>query len=98
MAQKPVSLEDSQWVAELRAAIGDKLVDVRYVAEGDGYDFLIVYSPGSRRLAIDRFTEALRRAPDMPPFDLIGFEQGLVPEYYGEYQSVNGTLLHAEQR
>lgn len=96
MAQEQLDFEGTQWLKELRAVLGDELVDVRCVREGEGYDFLLVYSPGNDRSALERFVEAFNRAPDIPPFDLISFEDGQVPDHYGEYESVSVAPAHAQ--
>lgn len=96
MAQELAGLEGTEWLKELRAALGDELVDVRCVRESDGYDFLLVYSPGNDRAALERFTAAFKRASDIPPFDLISFEDGKVPAHYGDYESIAPAPAHAE--
>ena len=58
------------------------------VREGEGYDFLLVYSAGNDRASLERFVEAFTRAPDIPPFDLMSYEEERVPDYYGEYRSI----------
>ncbi len=95
MAQEHIDFEGTQWLKELRAAMGGELVDVRCVREGEGYDFLLVYSPGNDRASLERFLDALRRASDTPPFDLISFEAGQVPDYYDEYKSISPAAAHA---
>ena len=38
MAQEQLDFEGTRWLKELRAALGDELVDVRCVREGEGYE------------------------------------------------------------
>jgi hypothetical protein len=96
MAQEQLDFEGTQWLKELRAALGEELVDVRCVREGEGYDFILVYSPGNDRASLERFVEAFNRAPDIPPFDLMSFEAGRVPHYYDEYKSISVAPAHAQ--
>lgn len=88
MAQEVMDPEDSRWLRELRSEIGDELVDVRCVRVGEGYDFLLVYSPGYYDTALERFVEAFKRAPDIPPIELMSYEDGRVPDYCGDYKSI----------
>ena len=98
MTQKLTSHEGAQWLRELRSEIGDELVDVRCVRAGEGYDFLLVYSPGNRDSSLERFVEAFKRAPDIPPFELMSYEDGRVPDYCGAYESIaTGKLLRMAQ-
>ena len=96
MAQERIGIEGTEWLRELRAALDDVLIDVRCVAEGDGYDFLLVHSSGNDRAALERFTTAFARASDIPPFDLISFEDGHVPKHYGDYWSLALAPAHAD--
>jgi hypothetical protein len=88
MARERVNLESAQWLAELRAALDDVLTDVLYAIEGEGVDFVLVYAPGQRNAAGERFTDALLRAADLPPFESISFEVGHVIEPFDQYRSV----------
>ncbi|MBT5775543.1 MAG: hypothetical protein HOH95_14345 [Dehalococcoidia bacterium] len=94
MAQERIVVEGSRWLAELRAALGDELVDVRFSIEGEGIDFVLVYATGARDAVGRLFTEALLRAGDIPPFESISFEEGRLQGPWDEYRSIN-TLAHA---
>jgi hypothetical protein len=94
MAQQRINLEGSRWLTELQAALGDELVDVRYSIEGEGVDFVVVYLPGQKQPAVERFLAALRAAPDCPPFDIYLNEQGQpMLEPLGEYRSVSAEPI-----
>jgi len=95
MVQEQVNIEGAQWLSELRAVLDDRLVDVRYATQGDGYDFLLIHAPENRRAAIERFTEAFTRAKDIPPFEIMCFEQDHVPDYYGDYVSIGPSPSRA---
>ena len=95
MAQERIVVEGSRWLAELRAALGDELVDIGYALEGDYVDFVIIYAPGGRDAAGQRFTDAMLKARgSLPPFDFISFEEGKVPGPWDRYQSIK-PLAHA---
>jgi hypothetical protein len=96
MAQERIAAEGTQWLRELRDALDDVLIDVRFVADGEGYDFLLVHATGQRRAAIERFSAVFTHARDIPPFELISFEAGHVPEYYDEYVTIGTSPAHAE--
>jgi hypothetical protein len=66
MAQQRIDLERTQWLEELRVAVGDELVDVRYAVEGEGVDFVVVYLLGQKQPAVERFLATLRAALDCP--------------------------------
>lgn len=89
MAQERIIVEGSRWLEELRAALGEELVDIGYRVEGDAVDFVIIYAHGGRDAAGQRFTDAMLRARGtLPPFDFISFEQGHVPGPWNEYESI----------
>ena len=94
MAQERITVEDSRWLDELRSALSDELLDVRYSIEGEGIDFLLVYAPGKRDAAGQTFTDALLRATDIPPFESISFEEGQIPRPFDQYRSIR-TLARA---
>jgi hypothetical protein len=96
MAQERADFDSASWVAVLRAAMGGELIDVRCVAEGDGYDFIVVHAPGARRAALGRFLAALRADEASPPFEFMLFEVGQVPDYYNEYVSIGPAPAHAQ--
>ena len=58
------------WQRRLRDAIGESLLDVRTLQEGDTVDFLLVHRSGGRRAAISAFSDALVEAGEVPPFDI----------------------------
>ena len=98
MAQERIIVEGSRWLEELRAALGEELVDVGYRVEGDAVDFVIVYAHGGRDAAGQRFTDAMLRARGtLPPFESISFEDGQVPGPWSSYPRVSTVSADSSQ-
>src|SRR5688572_28554400 len=88
----PGRLEPRPWVTELVHEIGPELKDVLFSEVEDGADFVIVYAPGAFDPAIDRFVDAILRAP--VPFEFRVFEEGShrLTEYVNENPDFTSVL------